>query len=426
MSLSRTLVALVALSLALAFAIWRPPMMREVDLRVYDALVRGDAGAAEARPRSLVVAIDETSLARVGQWPWPRSVLATLVEQLHTLGATVVALDVLLPEAERAGKPNDRRLADALQRGPAVTGYAFLFDHAGPATACTVHPLELVERQRGDTPPSAGLFTATAGVCATADLASAASGAGFINAAPDPDGLLRRAPLLLRFGDRVYPSLALAAARRAFGAGPVVLDARSDGSMTMTVASRTVSLDPQGRLLLRLPPAGQRLPAIPAADVLDGLVQPEQVRGRLVFIGATAPGLRDVVVTAVDRALPGVAVHAAVADTLMGGAAYERSEFAPLMEIAGTAFLTLLTSVLITRAGLLTATLATAVVGAIVWFGCGWLLSARGLWFSPLYPLAGMTLAVACEGMFAVMHGRRRTRAFSPRHWRASRDSRRC
>ena len=79
-------------------------------------------------------------------------------------------------------------------------------------------------------------------------------------------------PLLLRFGDRVYPSLALAAARRALGGGPVVLDARSDGSMMMTVASRPVSLDAQGRLLLRLPPAARRPAPISAADVLDGRV----------------------------------------------------------------------------------------------------------------------------------------------------------
>jgi HD-GYP domain-containing protein (c-di-GMP phosphodiesterase class II) len=407
MSLSRSFVSFLALGLSIALAIWRPPVMGELDLRVYDALVRADAGPGGAPAGARVVAIDESSLSRLGQWPWPRAVLATLVERLHALGASVVALDVLLPEPERSDGPSDRSLARALQQGPTVTGHAFLFDVAGPATACTRHPLELVERQRGESPPSAGLFTAAAGVCTLAELAAAAGASGFINAAPDPDGLLRRAPLLLRFGDRVYPSLALAA-RRTLGGGPVVLDARSDGSMTMTVASRTVSLDRQGRMLLRIRPAAERLAFIPAADVVEGLVSPDEVRGRMVFVGATALGLRDVVVTAVDRALPGVAVHAAVADTLMGGPAYERAEFAPLMEIAVTAFVALLTSVLVARAGLLKAVIASAMVGAIVWWGGGWLLSAQGLWFSPLYPLAGVVIAIACEGGFAVLHERRR------------------
>ena len=408
MSLSRSFIGLLGPGLAIALAIWRPPVLGEADLRIYDALVRADASVADTGTRAVVVAIDETSLARAGQWPWPRAVLATLVEQLHGLGASVVALDLLLPEAERGVAPTDRALAGALRQGPAVTGYAFLFDQPGPADACRQHPLELVERQRGDAPPSAGLFAAANGVCTVTALASAASGSGFINAGHDPDGLLRRAPLLLRFDDRVYPSLALAAARRALGGGPIVLDARSDGSMIMTVASRRVSLDAQGRLLLRVAPAARRPAPISAADVLDGRVPRERIRGRAVFVGATALGLRDVVVTTVDRALPGVVIHQAVADTLLGGAAYERPEFAALEEIAASAFLALVTAVLVARAGLLAAAIGSMIAGVATWWISGWLLSARGLWISPLYPLAGMVITFACEGLFAVIRERRR------------------
>ena len=408
MSLSRSFIGLLGPVLAIALAIWRPPILGEADLRLYDALVRADASVTDTGARAVVVAIDETSLARVGQWPWPRAVLAKLVEQLHALGASVVALDLLLPEAERGAAITDRALAGALGRSPAVTGYAFLFDQPGPADACTQHPLELVERQRGDAPPSAGLFTAANGVCTVIDLVSAASGSGFINAGPDPDGLLRRAPLLMRFGDRVYPSLALAAVRRSLGGGPVVLDARSDGSMVMTVASRSVSLDAQGRLLLRAAPAARRPAPISAADVLDGRIPREQVRGRVVFVGATALGLRDVVVTTVDRALPGVVIHQAVADTLLGGSAYERPEFAALEEVAASAFFALVTAVLVARAGLLAAAVGSVIAGAAAWWASGWLLSAQGLWVSPLYPLAGMAITFACEGLFAVIHERRR------------------
>ncbi len=408
MSLSRSFIGLLGPGLALALAIWRPPIVGEADLRVYDALVRADTAVTDTGARAVVVAIDETSLARVGQWPWPRAVLATLVEQLHALGASVVALDVLLPEPERGVAATDRALAGALRQGTAVTGYAFLFDQPGPADACTQHPLELVERQRGDAPPSAGLLTATSGVCTVIELSRAAAGSGFINAGPDPDGLLRRAPLLLRFGDRVYPSLALATARRALGGGPVVLDARSDGSMMMTVASRSVSLDAAGRLLLRVPPAAKRPAPMSAADVLDGRIPRDRIRGRVVFVGATALGLRDVVASTVDRALPGVVVHQAVAETLLGGAAYERPEFAAVAEIAATACLALLTAVLVARAGLLAAAIGSAMAGVVAWWTSGWLLSAHGLWFSPFYPLAGLAITLASEGLFALIHERRR------------------
>jgi adenylate cyclase len=240
------------------------------------------------------------------------------------------------------------------------------------------------------------------------DLVRAAGASGFINAGNDPDGLLRRSPLLLRFGDRVYPSLALAAARRALGGGPVVLDARSDGSMMMTVASRPVSLDAEGRLLLRLPPAVRRPAPISAADVLDGRVLREQIRGRVVFVGTTALGLRDVVATSVDRVAPGVVIHQAVADTLLGGLAYERPEFAALGEIAASAFLALVTALLVARTGLMAAAIGSLIAGFAAWQASGWLLSARGLWVSPLYPIAAMVITFAAEGLFAVLHERRR------------------
>ena len=370
--------------------------------------MRADAAVTDAGTRAVVVAIDEASLTRAGQWPWPRAVLATLVDQLHALGASVVALDLLLPEAERGGCGRRSLAGGALSQVPAVTAYAFLFDQPAPADACTQHPLALVERQRGDAPPSAGLLTATNGICTVSDLVRAAGGSGFINAGRDPDGLLRRVPLLLRFGDRVYPSLALAAARRSLGGGPVVLDARSDGSMMMTVASRPVPLDAQGRLLLRLPPVARRPAPISAVDVLDGRVPREQIRGRVVFVGPTALGLGDVVMTAVDRALPGVVIHQAVADTLLGGAAYERPEFAALEEIAASAFFALVTAVLVARTGLLVAAIGSLIAGVVAWSACGWLLSAQGLWVSPLYPLAAMVLTFAAEGLFAIVRERRR------------------
>ena len=300
MSLSRSFISLLGPGLAIALAIWRPSILGEADLRIYDALVRADAAVTDTGTRAVVVAIDEASLARAGQWPWPRAVLATLVDQLHALGALGHRAGSAVAGSGTRRCGHRSRAGAALSQAPAVTAYAFLFDQPAPADACTQHPLALVERQRGDAPPSAGLLTATNGICTVSDLVSAAGGSGFINAGRDPDGLLRRVPLLLRFGDQVYPSLALAAARRALGGGPVVLDARSDGSMMMTVASRPVSLDAQGRLLLRLPPAARRPAPISAVDVLDGRVPREQIQGRVVFVGPTALGLGDVVMTAVD------------------------------------------------------------------------------------------------------------------------------
>ncbi len=117
MSLSRSFISLLGPGLAIALAIWRPSILGEADLRIYDALVRADAAVTDTGTRAVVVAIDEASLARAGQWPWPRAVLATLVDQLHALGASVIALDLLLPEAERGAAATDRALARCSEPG---------------------------------------------------------------------------------------------------------------------------------------------------------------------------------------------------------------------------------------------------------------------------------------------------------------------
>jgi CHASE2 domain-containing sensor protein len=406
---SRLTVGVAAAALAVALTVWRPWPLGDADLRVYDTLVRADPSDADGSVHSAVVAIDDSSLSRLGQWPWPRSVMAALVDRLQELGAAAIGLDMLLAEAERDARSGDAALAQSLARAPVVTGHAFVFDEPpGAAEDCVLHPLELVRRQRGGAPPDDGLFRATGGVCTLAELAAAAGASGFINASPDPDGLLRRTPLVMRFGNRVYPSLALAVARRAGGAGPVALEARSDGSLVLTVGSRAVALDERGRLLVRAARSVRARTPISAADVIDQRVDPQQIRGRAVFVGATALGLRDSVVTAADRGLPGVVIHAAIADTLLGGAAYERGEFAALTEVAAAALTVMITGAVAARAGLLAASFAGIAMGALAWWGCSILLAGTGQFFSPLWPVMGVAVALVCEGASTVLRERQR------------------
>src|SRR5262245_940053 len=147
-----------AAAAVVALSIVSPRFITSLDLRAYDELLR-----REPRPpltgRVSIVAVDEKSIAEIGQWPWRRDVLARLVDRLHELGAGVVALDVILSEPDRFDKaqtPTDNRsattstvtdgqLAAALDRQRAVTGYAFTFDEAGATRNCVLHPLEVVQ-----------------------------------------------------------------------------------------------------------------------------------------------------------------------------------------------------------------------------------------------------------------------------------------
>lgn len=399
----------IALSIGLAalVAIWRPAPLPAMDWLVYDALTRADT--TTARPTTTaVVAIDEASLARLGQWPWPRDVVAELVDRLSTLGATVVAFDVLFAEPERLDAAGDARLAAAFARVPVVVGHGFTFEAPAPPTGCELHPADLAERQRGDQPPRAGLFEATGAICALPALASAAGASGFINVTPDPDGLLRRMPLLLRYRDRVYPALPLAAAHRMTGGGALVLDARADGYLALTVGGRTVGTDERGRLLVRTGATPADRDVIPAIDVLEGRVATQRVQGRAVFVGATALGLRDVVSTAADRDVPGVFVHAAVADTLLGGPGFERPELAPLIEVGAAVTAALVIAVTGARYGLTAALLvATLVAGVAGWSARRWLIE-DGRFLSPFWVWVAGGTSLAVHGLTSLWRERRR------------------
>ena len=298
-------------------ALWRPAPLDAMDLRVFAALVRADT-TAPAPTRTAVVPVAETSRAALGQWPWPRDVLASLVNRLHDLGAASVALDVLLAEPERMAGPGEARLAEALARQPSVVGHSFVFEPTATAVCCVLKPLALVERAVGDRSATAGLPAASGAICTRPDLATAAGAGGFINVATDPDGLLRRVPLLLSLGAAVHPGLALAAAHRATGAGPVVLDVDGDGSLELSLGARTVALDRRGASLRR---AGRWPDSGRGRD--RGRVPRAAIADRVVFVGATAAGLRDVVATAQDRQVPRQ-IHAAVAEVLLGAPGYAR------------------------------------------------------------------------------------------------------
>src|SRR5262249_30205921 len=152
------------------------------------------------------------------------------------LGAASVGLDMVfaepdetpLPSAEPArpkpteGTPalsaNDAALASELARGPFVLGFGLRFDAEREERArCVLHPLRLVSVRSQEGGDPAPLFQASPLLCSLPELASAAPGSGFLNAAPDRDGILRRMPLLIAHNDTIYPSLGLSTLIMAFG-----------------------------------------------------------------------------------------------------------------------------------------------------------------------------------------------------------------
>src|SRR4030095_11059913 len=159
-------------------------------------------------------------------------------------------------------------------------------DHA-PRT-CVQHALGLAVihpsyEQSGDP-----FFHATGAVCNLESLSDAAGASGFMNAAPDPDGILRRVPMLVEFDGRVFPALSLAAVSMFTGAKPVAVRISNVNSSTLVLTgNRAVTLDGKGNLLLRYRGPKRTFQYASAADVLEGKTKPETFTRKIVFIGTT-------------------------------------------------------------------------------------------------------------------------------------------
>ena len=387
----------VALFLVGALIGARPGLLADLDWRAHDAFARQTA-PPPVDPRVAIVAVDEASLAAHGQWPWPRDVVARLVTRLADSGAAAVAFDILFSEPDRMGRPattagaptsTDRALAEAIQRAPVVAGFALTFDRRPPgaaAHACVLHPLEPVRRDRDST--SVRLFAGTGAVCSVEALARAAKASGAINASPDADGVLRRLPMLVVLDGRTYPSLALAAVHLA-QPGPLVLEAAADGGQRLRLGERVVALDAAGQALVRFRGAGRTYPHVSAADVLAGTAT-ESFRGRVVFVGATALGVRDVAATALDPRFPGVELHATLADTLLGTAASAAAPYAGVVELALAFAGTVLAVLLVWSAGTFYGGTATVIAGGLAWMAARSLYAATGTILSPVGALVAL------------------------------------
>ena len=403
--------------LAAVLCVFQPACLSRIDDGLYDRTVRA-AGSRPTSGRVVIVDVDEKSLAKVGQWPWPRTRVAALVDRLRDFGAATVAIDIVFAEPERsleAGSNPDAALASSLGAGRAVLGYALTFEPTTEETqGCLRHPLNVgvIAPASSDTAITP-FFRATRAICNLDVLTAAAPSSGFLNAAPDSDGILRRVPVLLEFNDRTYPSLALAAVSSVDEVRGTLLRIANVNTASLELSgtgttARHVPLDGRSNLLVRYRGRKQTFPYVSAVDVLEGKLQPGALDGKIVFLGTTALGTREVVATPLDTLFTGVEVQATVADNLLQQDFLRRPEHAVSIEalltvgaaavVAGTA------ATLGVGWGLGAATL---LLGAI-WAGAVGLLAGTGIVLSPLYPMLGLGLSIGALGLVGLVVERQR------------------
>jgi adenylate cyclase len=403
-----SIAAAAMLVAALILTVYRPPFLIRLDNDVYDVLTR----SADREPpagRVVIVDIDERSLGDVGQWPWPRDVVARLIERIRDSGASAIALDIVFPERDRevrapgAGVPEygrrgeppptstDLALAETLRQGRVVLGYAMTFDDAAPRRPCVLHPLPAARVSPAASGGSTRLYRASGAICSLPLLADAAGASGFLNAAPDADGVLRRVPLIIESNDRLYPSLSLAAVLAMTGDREIAVRAADAQTTWLTFGGRRVPLDGSGNALVRYLGPERTFAYVSAVDVLANRTSPDAFARKLVFVGATALGTQEDIPAPVQSLFPGVEIQATVAESLLEGRAVQRAGYASLAE-AVLILLGIPMVWLVSRAGAAWGAGLLAGLGVLLWLGAEQLF-ARGLFASPLLGIAGVAAA---------------------------------
>jgi CHASE2 domain-containing sensor protein len=394
-----------------AFSLYHPAFLQNLENSTYDRLVRN----TPPRPpggRVVIVDVDEKSLSAIGQWPWRRDVIGRLVTSLRDLGTATIALDIIFAEADRydgSGVSTDEELARTLAEGGVVLGYALTFDPSTTQPApCVQHPLGLAIVRRGDAPPEDPFFAATGVICSLPSLAQAAGASGFLNAVPDFDGRLRRVPLVASYRDRAYPGLALAAVMAATKTRDLSLHVINVNAASLALDGRTVPLDGKSNVLLHYRGRKRTFPYVSAADVLNGKAPPDAFRNKIVFVGTTALGTREVVATPIDTLFAGVEVQATVADNLLQNDFIHRPEYGNLVETQIVLALGIVAALLVGRVGLIWGGAGVAAAIAVLWGGAVLLLWSNGMFISPLYPSMGLIASFATMSVAQITLERRR------------------
>jgi adenylate cyclase len=407
------------LFLAVALRIADPEPVARLRLSVFDSYLNLAPRPADERFPVRIVDIDEPSLAKIGQWPWPRTRLAAIIDALKAAGARTITLDMILAEPDRlspgefaklfdnvpqlapmiveASKlpSNDDRLAEAVAAAPVTLGIAG--EAGGTRKAAPPHARFAFA---GDDPQQfVPRFSGVIGSLPV--LTERAVGLGAVNWIPLRDQVIRRVPLLLSVGGKLYPALPLETLRvalkettvfvRSSGGSGVLSFGQRTGVEVVRVGSIVLPTDANGELWLRFARPDPRR-YVSAGTVLDGSFDPKAVAGRDIFIGTSAVGLLDLRATPLDSAVPGVEIHAQALEQMLSGDHLVRPPYATGAELlfllavgAGVAWL-------IYRVG----AVATAVIGALAVlavFAASWLAYAHaGLLFDPVYPSLAILL----------------------------------
>jgi len=388
--------------------------LQALELQAYDARLKLFMPRT-VDPRIVILDIDEKSLIAEGHWPWRRDKLALMLKQLFDrYRVRVVGFDIAFPEPDTSSGietldklaknelKDDPEFKSVLERSRATLDYDKVF-----AAEIGRHPVVLgfflnpKQDRAGVLPPAmvdakalegSAKFRSTEATGFSGnrpELQEQATAAGHLSPGLDFDGMTRRVPMLMKYGNGYYEAMSLAVARTYLGNVPATIRAETSGSgpdaigwiSALKIGDRTIPLDDAMSALVPFRGGRGSFRYVPATDVIRGTLEPNELADKAVIVGTSAQGLLDIRTTPVGEDYPGVEVHA----NMVSGILDQSLKHRPFEGLAFSVLLLLFAgiplAVLLPRTGaLISSAIATGVLAVVLamnlyaWYSLGYVL----------------------------------------------------
>lgn len=410
------------------------PLLNLIELKTYDLRFMS-RGALSPSPAVVLALIDEKSLDTQGRWPWPRSILAELVDRLASDGAKVIGFDIgfLEPDANarlefidrldnrvaalqidnpalsafiadnRYLADNDAQLAAAIANvsDRVVLGYFFHMNAAGPG--CRISPAE-INRQLAcirtakyplviyEDPAMAHLpFPAAyAPESNLAIFSEAAGNAGFFSIASDPDGVVRWAPLMIRCGHDLFRHLAVSCAWHYLDRPQLMVQVARYGVQGIRMGDRFIPTNESGQLLINYLGPPKTFPHFSISDILAERIPRWTFRDKIVLVGATAMGTHDMRSTPLSPVYPGVEIHATIIDNLLTRRFMTRPAWSRVLDLLAIVLLSASAGFILPRMGAVKGLGVALGLACLYLFIAHWLFVSARIWLNIVYPLTAL------------------------------------
>jgi adenylate cyclase len=324
--------SLLTLTLILCIRIADPSFIESIRLRYFDTLISSKPTVAS--DNTVIVNIDDATLEKYGQWPFPRDIYSGIIDELYKKNAGLVVFNVFMPDADRFGQ--DSEFASVLSTYPVVLPQAATNDNVSSDTVPFRPGVSVI----GNAETSKNFTVNYANIQPNVkEINDVVAGAGIVNTFPEIDGVIRRVPMLVSARGDLYPSISLETLRVASG----------DPSFQVKVNELGVEA-------VRIPKFGKIITDSYSRVWIDWshrpksysfLNLPQSFNGKIIIVGLTARGLNNPVATAIGEQFPH-RLQSAVLDTLVTGTTITRPDWADSIEILAIVLLSIV-SILLAR-----------------------------------------------------------------------------